>query len=128
MSIFNNWLELKEKLHNLKSPAPLVSEGEIWWASLGQNIGSEINGKSSLFSRPVIIYRVFAHGFYLVIPTTTQFKEGTWYVRVAQKNRLISVCLHQIRAIDYRRLSNRIGRLDDKDLVRVKDGFDSLYK
>jgi hypothetical protein len=30
--------------------------------------GSEIGGKSKLFSRPVIIFRKLAHGFYFVIP------------------------------------------------------------
>jgi hypothetical protein len=35
-------------------------------------VGSEINGKSKLFSRPVVIYKKLAHGFYFVVPTTTQ--------------------------------------------------------
>jgi len=52
--------------------------GERW-----RNVGSEINGKSALFSRPVIIYKKLSHGFYFVIPTTTQKKEGSWFVRVS---------------------------------------------
>jgi hypothetical protein len=50
----------------------VVSEREIWWASVGENVGSEINGKSAPFSRTVIIYKKLSHGFYFVIPTTTQ--------------------------------------------------------
>lgn len=102
---------------------PFVSEGEIWWASLGENIGAEINGKSYKFSRPVIILRKVANGFYIVIPVTTQVHEGTWYVNFKQKALEMSACLHQVRSIDYRRLLSHIGQLDDPDFNRVKEGF-----
>jgi hypothetical protein len=36
-------------------------------------------------------------------------------------------CLHQARAIDYRRLSSKLGTLDDKDLANVRHAFASLY-
>ena len=55
MKRFLAWIGLKERLHSATPVPPLVSEGDIWWASLGENVGSEINGKSSLFSRPVVI-------------------------------------------------------------------------
>ena len=38
----------KKRLHNFK-------EWEIWWCSIGENVGVEINGKGSHFMRPVII-------------------------------------------------------------------------
>ena len=53
MKQFLFWIGVKERLHNGQHPPPLVSEGDIWWASVGENVGSEINGKSRLFSRPV---------------------------------------------------------------------------
>jgi mRNA-degrading endonuclease toxin of MazEF toxin-antitoxin module len=87
-----------------------VSEREIWWASVGENVGSEINGKSALFSRPVIIYKKLSHGFYFVIPTTTQKKEKNWFVLVRYQRTDMAACLHQSRAIDHRRLSSRLTR------------------
>jgi hypothetical protein len=57
---FSEWFGLKKKLHERQQTPPLVSEREIWWASVGENVGSEINGKSALFSRPVIIYKALA--------------------------------------------------------------------
>jgi mRNA-degrading endonuclease toxin of MazEF toxin-antitoxin module len=36
--------------------------------------------------------------------------------------------LHQTRAIDHRRLSTKLGQLDDADLERVRKGFRKLYK
>ena len=46
MKRFLEWIGLKEKLHHAKHRAPLVSERDVWWASIGENVGSEINGKS----------------------------------------------------------------------------------
>jgi mRNA interferase MazF len=97
---FSEWFGLKKKLHERQQTPPLVSEREIWWASVGENVGSEINGKSALFSRPVIIYK---SGFYFVIPITTQKKEGSWFVRVRYQRTDMTACLHQARAIDHRR-------------------------
>jgi mRNA interferase MazF len=107
---------------------PHTNEGDIWWVSLGENVGVEINGKSKLFSRPVIILKKLSSQLYFVIPLTTQNRTGTWYVDYLQGGKRISACLHQARSIDYRRLSNRIGRLDDRDFERVKAAFHKLYK
>ncbi|MCX6712344.1 MAG: type II toxin-antitoxin system PemK/MazF family toxin [Candidatus Vogelbacteria bacterium] len=37
------------------------------------------------------------------------------------------VCLHQIRTIDYRRLSSLMGQVDEKDFKEVKEAFLKLY-
>ncbi len=128
MKNFLDWIRLKEKLHNTTYRPPLVSEGDIWWVSVGENVGSEVNGKSAVFSRPVIILKKLAHGFYFVVPTSTQLREGSWYVHYRHKNKENVACLHQARAIDYRRLSSKLGTMDDADMERVKVGFHTLYK
>jgi hypothetical protein len=43
---FFDWIGLKQKLHQGTQSPPLVTAGDIWWASVGQNVGSEINGRS----------------------------------------------------------------------------------
>lgn len=128
MKRFLEWIGLKEKIHNSKHAPPLVSQGDIWWISIGENVGSEINGKNSLFSRPAIIYKKLAHGFYFVIPTTTKDREGSWYVSFRHQEKDMVACLHHARSIDHRRLSTKLGTLDDEDFQRVKDGFNILYK
>ncbi len=125
---FLKWIGLKEKLHFQYRRTPEVSEGDIWWASLGENIGYEISGKSKLFSRPVIIFRKLSKNFYLIIPLTTQMRTGTWYVNFKHAEREMTACLHQVRAIDYRRLSTRLGVLDPKDQMKIETGFWDLYK
>ena len=125
---FLEWIRLKEKIHNINSKAPLVKERDLWWVSFGENIGSEINGKSILFSRPALILKKLSHSFFLVAPTTTQKQEGSWYVSIKHADRDMFICLHQIRAIDYRRLSSRLGQIDSDDFKKIKDNFLTLYK
>ncbi len=43
---------------------------EVWWCSLGVNIGAEIDGKNDGFERPVIIMKVYNKETTLVLPTT----------------------------------------------------------
>ena len=124
---FFKWIGRKKDLHYSPQKTPYVSEGQIWWASLGENIGFEINGKNDFFTRPVLILRKFSKQFYFVIPLTTKQQTGTWYVNFELKGKIMAVCLHQGRAIDYRRLRSRLAWLEEGDFEKIREGFKKLY-
>ncbi len=124
---FLEWIGLKEKLNTTINIPPLVSERDIWWISFGENIGSEISGKSKLFSRPGLILKKLSRSSYLVAPTTSQPRKGTWYVSIKTERIVSTVCLHQIRTIDYRRLSTRLDKIDSDDFKEVKIALKKLY-
>ena len=65
---FLRWFKLKPKLDNRNHKPPLISEGQIWWCHLGENIGTEINGKGKSFTRPVIIFKKLSQFTFLAIP------------------------------------------------------------
>jgi|SRR3989338_4028757 len=125
---FLEWMTIKEKLHNTNAEPPIVKERDLWWVSFGENVGSEINGKSKLFSRPGVVIKKLSRGFYLVAPTTSQKKEGSWYVEIKHGGRYVYICLHQVRTIDYRRLSTNLGQIDTDDFKKIKEAFWGLYK
>src|SRR3989344_3123163 len=122
MKRFLEWIGLKEKLHQSNHQPPLVSERDLWWVSFGENVGSEVGGKSDRFSRPGLVLKKLAHGFYLIAPTTTKPHEGSWYVHVNFSGKDEYVCLNQIRTIDYRRLFSKLGQMSPEDFGKVKDG------
>lgn len=124
---FLEWIRLKEKLHRSIFKPPLITEGDIWWASLGENVGKEINGKSELFSRPVLIFRKLSRETFLGLPLTTQKRKGTWYISIRQGNKNVVVVLSQARVLDAKRLSSRIGSIDDEDMKKTKTGFARLF-
>lgn len=68
---FDNWI-LKKKSINSRSEQPFFREREIWWCSLGCNIGSEEDGKNAEFERPVVVFRIFGKDILWIIPITTQ--------------------------------------------------------
>ena len=124
---FLEWISVKEKLHNQEHLPPLFKEGEIWWCSLGENVGSEINGKSNLFSRPVLIFRKLSKSTFMGIPTSSQDRKGSWYVQITLGSVKSVVILSQARLLDYKRLSSKIGELDAVEMHNVKDKFKNLY-
>ncbi len=68
---FDNWI-IKKKSINARSEQPFFREREIWWCSLGCNIGSEEDGKNTEFERPVVVFRMFGKDILWIIPLTTQ--------------------------------------------------------
>ena len=66
MKKFLEWIGLKERLHSTDHKPPFVSERDMWWISFGENVGSEMNGKSERFSRPALILKKLAHGVYVI--------------------------------------------------------------
>jgi mRNA-degrading endonuclease toxin of MazEF toxin-antitoxin module len=127
MKRFLEWIRIKSALDANSHQAPDVFEGEIWWTSLGENIGNEIQGKDRNFTRPVIIYKRLSRTFYFVIPVTTQPHKGTWFVSYDFQGKSVTACIHQARAIDYRRLYSLLGHMDKASFARVQEAFRKLY-
>ncbi len=128
MESFLQWIKVKALLHFSQNALPHLSPREFWWAALGRNIGSEINGKNTDFTRPVLIMKKLSRSLFLVIPATTQAHSGTWYVPIFYNNRKQYLCLHQMRVVDIRRFTYRIGQISPIQFKKVKEGFDLLYK
>ena len=53
---FSDWTKLKIRIHSRRKKV-YFKEREIWWVSLGVNIGHEQDGKNIRFERPVLILK-----------------------------------------------------------------------
>lgn len=106
----------------------LFKEGEIWWCSIGMNVGNEIFGKGSKFERPVLILKKFYADFFFGIPITSKTKRGDWYVPISLGGKGITAILNQGRTFDAKRLIKKVGTLNAKDWQSVQIGFDKLYR
>lgn len=127
LSIFDNWNKVKKRLHQKEKEVEFFKERQIWWCSIGQNIGSESYGKGLTFTRPILVYRKLSDRIFLGIPLTSKIKIGTWYVTIRQNNKEITAQFNQIRIYDKKRLRNKMGEVDDADFEKIKQGFESLY-
>lgn len=73
---FKEWFKLKISLWD-KTSRTVFKQGDIWWCSLGVNLGEEIFGKGLKFTRPILIFRKFTSNSFLGLPLTTQKKEDS---------------------------------------------------
>lgn len=124
---FDGWIEQKEYLHTLNRMRE-VHEREVWWCAVGENVGVEINGKSKVFSRPVLIFKKLSKYGFLGIPLTTRFHTGSWYIGFEFKDKKQYAALAQIRVLSTSRLYERIGMLPNSDYEMIKNGFWRLYR
>lgn len=120
------WFKLKLALWNKESKV-VFKQGELWWCSLGVNLGEEIFGKGEKFTRPVLIFKKFTSNSFLGLPITKQEKQGSWYVEITIHKEKRWVILNQARIFDKKRLTNRVGALDDADFQKVKKRFIEFY-
>ncbi len=120
------WSQIKQRI-NFKKEDVLFKQGEIWWCSLGLNLGEEIYGKGLRFTRPVLIFRKLTHSSFVGLPLTTRSNVGTWYVEIIFKGAKNWIMLNQTRSMDKKRLTRRIGTLDDVQFSLVKRRFIEFY-
>lgn len=124
---FSEQMVVKDRIH--KGGAIMkFSEGQIWWAALGKNVGVEINGKNKDFSRPVVIFKKLSHLCFFAIPLTSQPHSGTWYTEFNFRGKQEYAVLSQIRMMSVSRLYNRMGKLSTGDFKKIQAGFKKLIK
>lgn len=123
---FLKWNQVKTDLH-LHGRKPKISQGQIWWSGVGKNIGMELNGKNSRFSRPVLVYRKLSSTKFMAIPLTSQPHDGSWYVPFTQNGRMEIAVIGDAKTMSVKRLYRMIGRIDDADYSRIQAGFINLY-
>lgn len=87
-------------------------EREIWWCSIGVNVGSEQLSQTGDFSRPVVIIRRFTRDIFWGIPLTTKIKERIPFrIRIMVEDIENDALVLQMRAYDRKRLVRKIGVL-----------------
>lgn len=123
---FNDWIEVKIDV-NHRGLKFNFSEGEVWWRAIGQNVGVEINGKGKEFVRPVFVLRKLNKRSFMAVPLTSQEHSGAWYVNFRFKNMQEYAALSQVRIVSAARLYRRIGRADEMDALRIRQGFHDLF-
>lgn len=127
MNKFDEWNIQKIDIHENKSRLHF-RQGEIWFISIGQNIGYEVYGKGEKFLRPVLVFRKINKNTFLAIPLTSKIKEDRFHCQVNFKDKINSAILTQIKTIDTKRLFYKIGNLNKEEFDNVENAFVDFYK
>lgn len=117
---FDKWNESKKKLHG-ENIAPFYHEREIWWCSIGVNVGFEQDGTGNNFDRPIVVIRGFNKSTFFGIGLTGKKKVGKYYFYLGKiEDRDATAVLSQVRLLDSKRLVRKIGLLDEVQFEELK--------
>ena len=123
---FDKWNYKKQRIHKEKQ-RPFFHEKEIWFCSLGANIGFEQDGGGDEFLRPILVLKKFNNVIFWALPMTRNAKEGKYYHIIFISGRDPSaLILSQIRLVDAKRLGYKIGSINQQEFILIKEKIKQL--
>ena len=104
-----------------RTDAPFFHAREIWWCSLGVNVGFEQDGSGDEYDRPVIILKGMSRQTFFAIPLTTSPSDHPLRPSVGIiEGKDARALLSQMRLIDAKRLVRKIGYLDGEIFKQIR--------
>jgi mRNA-degrading endonuclease toxin of MazEF toxin-antitoxin module len=105
-----------------------IKEREVWWISIGVNVGAEIDGKNELFERPVLVFRKVGREQFYGLPLTSKEKSGAFYRLVHYGESDVNVCLSQLRVFSTKRLIRKIDVVKEAEFVALQEVMATFFK
>jgi len=122
---FDTWNGFKKDIN--KTEGKLYKQRDIWWCSLGVNVGFEQDGTGKEYERPVVVLRGFNKAVCLVVPLTTSTKENKYHVALGKvDNKPAAAIISQVRLVDTRRFVDKIGMLNKEKFEELKNAVKGL--
>lgn len=125
MKNFDAWNDIKKEIDNHVNTI-IFKERDIFWTSIGENIGFEQNGKGDIFSRPVLVMKKFSKNMFFGIPLSTQMKQGNFFFEFDLNGEKSNALIVQGRLFDAKRLENKIGMIEKGDFEYLKTKLKEL--
>ncbi|MCW3105817.1 MAG: hypothetical protein JWQ09_323 [Segetibacter sp.] len=127
MKDFNAWNKEKQEIHRTRTNK-FYHPRDIWWCSLGLNVGFEQDGTGANYERPVLIMKGFSKHVCLVIPLTTSQKKNSYYIPIGIiDGKVAAAIISQIRLIDTKRFMEKIAVLDEGTFQSIKKAVRELF-
>ncbi|MEK7559710.1 MAG: type II toxin-antitoxin system PemK/MazF family toxin [Patescibacteria group bacterium] len=117
---FDAWNIKKKKIHSVEFEELPFHEREIWWCSIGINVGDEQDGKNEFFERPVLIIKKFNRKLAWILPMSAKPKEGRFYYKLSYKGQIFSVILSQLRLLSVKRFHRFVRKISPKQFGEIK--------
>ena len=125
---FDKWNGEKKGLEQTGPDELPFHEREIWWCSVGLNLGDEQDGKNELFERPVLVVKKFNRKLAWVLPMSSKEKEGIYYHQLEHESQKFSVILSQLRLLSVKRFRRFIRKISPEQFTEIKSKLVELLK
>ena len=117
---FVKWIRIKIRTH-FSEKYFIVKEKQIWWASIGQNVGIEQNGKNDNFERPILIFKKFNNEQFWILPISSKVKISKYYYGFKRRDKDYSISLSQLRVMSRKRLLRYLDDIGEVDFAKIKE-------
>ena len=128
---FQKWHGEKSSIHNDKK-RPFFHVREVWFCSVGANVGFEQDGGGERYLRPVIVICKFNNEVLWALPFTKNDKKGKYYLQVTiiddKQERKSTAIVSQIRLVDAKRLQYKAGVVSENDFTELKKRLRALLE
>ena len=125
---FIDWILTKIIIDKTQRRDIIINEYQVFWCSLGENVGDEENGKGEIFRRPVLIFKKFNNNLFWGIPMSTKNKDNKYYVKILLKDVEQSAMISQLRVLDSKRLDEYIGYVSRADFIKIQNRITDIIR
>lgn len=124
---FDEWNICKKRINDSRYKR-FYKERDIWWCSLGANIGSEQDGKNDQYQRPVLIVRGLSSEICIIVPITSSLKHHPYRVSIGLIQGVdAKVIVSQLKVIDVKRLTDKICMVNSHTFDVIKKSIRDLF-
>ena len=122
---FDIWMPLKTRIHFAERKWEF-REREIWWMAIGENVGTEVNGKGANFLRPVLIVRKYGPRGFFGVPLSSKVHNGMWYTSFKSNGKHQCALLSQSGSFCSYRLYGFMSRISKRDFAKIIGDLEKL--
>jgi mRNA-degrading endonuclease toxin of MazEF toxin-antitoxin module len=128
---YDRWNKAKKKINSINKDA-ICKKGQIWWCSVGKNVGVEQSCNNKNFVRPVLIIKVFSSKMFLAVPITSKNKKkysnNIFYYDLNRFEKIKGFAiLSQIKLFDNKRLVRKVTKIDKFNLNLIIISIKKLF-
>ncbi len=118
---FDEWNGRKKYIdQNILPDDFFFLEGEVWWASLGVNVGQEMDGKNASYERPVLILKKFSDELLWAIPLSSTKKTREYFYPIIYQGKPRTLLILHMKTISSKRLLRLVFRMEEKEFALIK--------
>ncbi len=122
---FREWHKTK-RLIEQKENRIYFQVRDVFFCSIGENVGFEQDGRGQEFLRPVIVIKKFNNEVFLGVPLTHTDKKGKYYFTFDFNRGKSVAILSQVRLFDAKRMKYKIGMMDERNFIILKEKIRQL--
>lgn len=124
---YKEWHSKKTKIEHSDGIRLFFHEREVWWCSLGYNVGFEQDGKGEKYARPVLVFKKFNKEVFWALPLSMRVKKNKFYAPVKLDDDIERVVIiSQLRLIDAKRLIDKIGVVSKENYKEIQKAIVNL--